>query len=78
MWTWLNETDAGQMLWSWVKVFLATVFTLFLIDGADVFAVTQLDLKMWLAAAFAAVIPLVINYINPKDTRYGNKEDEFI
>jgi hypothetical protein len=78
MWNWLNGTDTGQMVFSWLKVFLATILTLFIADGADLFAVDAVDLKAWLAAAFAAAIPLVINYINPRDTRYGNKEDELI
>lgn len=66
------------MVFSWLKVFASTVLTLFVVDGADVFAVDASDLKLWIAAAFAAVIPLVINYLNPRDTRYGTKEDEFV
>ena len=78
MWNWLNYTDNGRMVKSWVVVFLATLFTLFLADGADVFAVDASDARAWLAAAFAAVLPLVLNWLNPKDTRYGRKEDEYV
>lgn len=66
------------MVFSWLKVFLATILTLFIADGADLFAVDVTDIKAWVAAAFAAVLPLVINYINPRDTRYGTKEDELV
>ncbi len=71
MWTFLNEDPKGAILFSWVKVFAAVVLGLFLADGADVFAVDSTDLKTWLAAGFAAVLPIVINYVNPSDTRYG-------
>ena len=74
----MNSSGAGQMVFSWIKVFVSTVLTLFVVDGADVFAVDASDLKLWIAAALAAVIPLVINYLNPRDTRYGTKEDEFV
>lgn len=66
------------MVKSWVVVFVATILTLFLADGADVFAVDMSDLKAWVAAAVAAVVPLVLNFLNPKDTRYGLKEDEYV
>ncbi len=78
MWNWLNYTDSGRMVKSWVVVFVATILTLFLADGADVFAVDMSDLKAWVAAAVAAVVPLVLNFLNPKDTRYGLKEDEYV
>ena len=78
MWNWLNCTDNGLMVKSWIVVFVATLLTLFLADGADVFAVDATDAKAWLAAALAAVVPLVLNWLNPKDTRYGRKEDEYV
>lgn len=78
MWNWLNSTEYGQIVFSWLKVFLATILTLFIADGADLFAVDTTDIKAWVAAAFAAALPLVINYINPRDTRYGSKEDELV
>lgn len=78
MWTWLNSEGAGSMVFSWVKVFAATILVLFLAQGADIFSVTASDAKLWLAAGFAAVVPLVVNYLNPRDTRYGTKEDEYV
>lgn len=73
MWTWLNETDNGRMVKSWVVVFIATLLTLFLADGADIFAVDMSDAKAWVAAGVAAVVPLILNWLNPKDDRYGRK-----
>lgn len=78
MWNWLNGTDTGRMVRSWLNIFVATMITLFITDGADIFAVDATDVKAWLAAAFVAVLPLIANYLNPRDTRYGLKEDEFV
>lgn len=72
MWTWLNNDPTGQMVFSWIKVFAATVLGLFLADGADVFAVDASELRTWVAAGLAALLPVVINFINPNDARYGN------
>lgn len=71
MWTWLNESPAGQAVFSYVKVFLAVVLGLFLADGADVTQVDASDLKTWLAAGIAAVLPVIISALNPNDSRYG-------
>ena len=78
MWNWLNYSDNGRMVKSWLVVFVATLLTLFLADGADVFAVDMSDAKAWLTAAVAAVVPLILNWLNPKDERYGLKEDEYV
>lgn len=65
---------SGQVkaaLFSYGKVFAATVLALFLTDGADVFAVDAGDLRAWLAAGIAAVLPVVISALDPRDSRYG-------
>jgi hypothetical protein len=66
----------GQMtmLKSWGKVFMSTVLALFLVDGADVFGVNWSDLRMYLAAGVAAVLPLAITYLDPTDTRWGKQK----
>lgn len=71
MWTWLNESPVGSMVFSWIKVFIAVVLTMFLADGADIFAVSVDDIRLFIAAAFTATIPMIVNYINPRDSRYG-------
>ena len=70
------ETKLGKAVESYVKVFLAVVLGLFLADGADLFAVDATDLKTWLAAGVAAVLPLVITALDPKDTRFGVNSGE--
>ena len=65
-----------DMLKSYVKVFLSVVPGLFLADGADVFAVDATDLRTWLAAGMASVIPLFITALDPTDNRWGVKKDK--
>lgn len=56
---------------SYAKVFIAVVLGMFLADGADLFAVDMQDLRTWLAAGFASVLPLVITALDPSDPRFG-------
>lgn len=65
-----------EMIKSYVKVFLAVVLGLFLADGADVFAVDATELRTWLAAGMASVIPLFITALDPNDNRWGVKKDQ--
>lgn len=74
MWTWFNESSAGQMVWSWVKVFLAAVFFVileYITSGGTLTDVTLNDANTWLNAGLSALLPVIINYLNPKDERYG-------
>lgn len=63
-----------ELIKSYVKVFIAVVLGLFLADGADVFAVDATDLKTWLAAGLASVLPLIITALDPTDNRWGVKD----
>lgn len=60
---------------SYAKVFAAVVLGLFLADGADVFAVDSGDLRTWLAAGLAAVLPMIITVLDPKDHRFGRNAE---
>jgi hypothetical protein len=60
-----------NMAKSWVKVFAATVLSLFLADGGDVFTVGWSDVRTWIAAGVASVLPLVITWLDPTDSRWG-------
>lgn len=71
-----TETRLAKAIISYVKVFAAVVLGLFLADGADVFSVDATDLRTWLAAGVASVLPLVITALDPADTRFGvNSKD---
>lgn len=60
---------------SYLKVFLSVVLGMFLADGADLFAVDAADLRTWLAAGLASVVPLVITALDPKDHRFGRNAE---
>lgn len=63
-----------ELVKSYVKVFAATVLGMFLADGGDVFAVSWSDLRTWLAAGVAAVLPLIITALDPNDPRWGRSK----
>jgi hypothetical protein len=63
-----------NMLKSWVKVFAATVLSLFLVDGGDVFSVDWTDVRTYVAAGVASVLPLIITWLDPTDTRFGRTD----
>lgn len=65
----------AQALKSYVKVFVAVVLGLFLADGADVFAVDMTELRSWIAAGLASVLPIIITAIDPTDSRFGRKAE---
>ena len=52
---------------SWAKVFVTAVLTMIMAKG-DIFAVT---LKEVVSAGIISIMPIIINWLNPKDTRYG-------
>lgn len=63
------------ILKSYVKVFAAVVLGLFLADGADVFGVDATDLRTWVAAGLASVLPLIITALDPNDHRFGRNSE---
>lgn len=65
-----------SMAKSYIKVFISVVLGLFLADGADLFAVDATDLRTWLAAGVASVLPLVITALDPTDSRWGKNSAE--
>lgn len=67
------STQAINAIKSYLKVFTATVFGLFLSNGADVFAVDFTDLRTYLSAGVAAVLPLIITALDPNDDRFGTR-----
>lgn len=61
---------------SWAKVFLAAfigqLLYAFVHDGISIFDVNIEMLEKALTSAVVAILPVVINALNPADTRYGN------
>ncbi len=77
--TFLNDTPAGRMVQSWIKVFVSTILALFLADlinGSGTLNLTSV--WTYVSAGLVAVLPLVINYLNPSYGRYGAGSDDVI
>lgn len=62
-----------EVVYSWLKVFGASILTAFL----TILTATQAlptSVEAWtgiLVAGLVSVIPVIINWLNPNDTRYG-------
>jgi hypothetical protein len=52
---------------SYIKVFLSAILTMILAKG-DIYSIT---LQECISAGVISIIPIIINYLNPNDTRYG-------
>lgn len=64
---------------SFTKVFLAAVLTTYLIllsNGNKLFTWNKDMLEHLLTAGLVSAIPVIINWINPNDTRYGIKKTD--
>lgn len=64
------------MLLSYLRSFAAVVLGLFLAAGADVFSVSGSDLRAWLAAGIAAVLPPLIRWLDSSDEAFGRGASE--
>lgn len=60
----------NTMLGSWLKVVITAILTMAMAKG-DIFAIT---LKECLSAGAISIMPIIINFLNPNDSRYGNKK----
>ena len=58
---------------SWLKVFAVAVLVKFSDLGGNIFALDAESLKHLANAGIIALIPVIINFLNPQDTRYGPK-----
>ena len=57
----------NSMLGSWVKIFVSAVLTMIVMRG-DIYLIT---LKDCLNAGIISILPIIINFLNPLDKRYG-------
>ena len=66
--------ETKSMLKSWANVFVAAVITAILVIFTSNSGSIPLDGETWLSvliAGLVAVLPVVKNYFDPKDPRYG-------
>ena len=52
---------------SYLKILITAILTMIISKG-DIFAIT---LNEVISAGVIAILPIIINWINPHDTRYG-------
>jgi hypothetical protein len=52
---------------SWLKVALTAILTMIIAKG-NIYEVTLAECG---SAAVISILPIIINYLNPHDTRYG-------
>jgi hypothetical protein len=55
---------------SWIKIFLSAILTMVIAKG-DIYMVT---LKECFSAGVISILPIIVNYLNPHDTRYGKQD----
>jgi len=55
---------------SWIKVFISAVITMIISKG-NIYLIT---LEECISAGVISVLPIIVNYLNPHDTRYGKQK----
>ena len=61
---------------SWLKVFISSVFGAYLImlqEGTNLFSWDLEMVEKLLTAGVVSTLPIIINWLNPADTRYGKR-----
>ena len=54
---------------SWLKVALTGILTMIIAKG-NIYEIAMQDI---ISAAVIAILPIIVNYLNPHDPRYGKK-----
>lgn len=67
----LLEWLALSPLASALKVFTAIVLSFAVADFARTGAIDFADWQTWVIAGLGAAVPVIVNWLNPSDDRYG-------
>lgn len=67
----MNKEFLNTPLGSFLKVFVIAVLVQFMNEGSDIFSLDKASIQGLINAGIVAVIPVIINALNPTDTRYG-------
>lgn len=70
--TWLAESPLATYL----KSFVAIIISAAVADWAKVGAISLANWQTWIIAGAVSVAPLLVNYLNPSDSRYGRGKAE--
>lgn len=63
-----------NIIYSWARVLIVAILIKFMDLGADIFALNSESLKHLAQAGIAALIPVIIRYLNPNDSSFGVKK----
>jgi hypothetical protein len=55
---------------SWLKIVLTAILTMIITKG-NIYEVT---LEECISAAVISILPIIVNWLNPHDSRYGTKK----
>ena len=66
--------QAKQIAYTILRVFCGSLLGFAIAAGAGIFSLSWADWKPAAGAAFAAVLVVVFNFLNPGDKRYGIKK----
>jgi len=66
--------DNKAILASWGRSFLAACLAQFIALGGGAFDINKDGWKSIVAAGVAAVVPVIIRWLNPKDYAFGRME----
>lgn len=63
-------------LGSAIKVFIAVALTLIVADWTGHGVISFDSWQTWIIAGFASAVPIIVNWLNPADFRYGKSSHE--
>lgn len=66
------EWLAASPLASALKTFVAVVMTMAIADWSTKGGIDFAAWQTWVIAAAVSAVPMIVNWLNPADTRYGN------
>ena len=69
---WLAGTPLGTALKTFIAVLLAAVVG----DWATAGEISLSNWQTWVIAALVSAVPVVVNWLNPADSRYGKTHEE--
>lgn len=67
-WAWLTVSPLATA----AKTFVAVVLSAAVADWATAGAISLGNWQTWVTAACVSALPVVVNWLNPMDPRYGN------
>lgn len=67
----MKDWLATSPLASALKVFVAIVLTAAVADFANVGSLTLANWQTWVIMGLGSAVPVIVNWLNPADTRYG-------